>query len=278
MPKVVISMANRRMISKSVINSDAFCDMPLTAQALYMHLCVNADDDGFLNNPKRIQRSVGASVDDLKILAGKGFLIGFESGAVVVSHWMEQNSIRKDRYTPTLCVEELNMLKIDPPGVYRLLGQGEEKSLVMSSVESDDGQVATTWQPTVATGKDRLSKESSGKDSSDSIQLGLDKGNEVDALPNVDMSIVAKTVDYLNSRCDKHFNANSELTKGLISSLLQAGYKPEDFKHVIDVKSAEWKGDPKMDKYLCPETLFGPKFEKYLNERKAVADAYSEYD
>ena len=77
-------MAERRMFSKSVIDSDAFSDMPLTTQALYFHLGMRADDDGFVNSPKKIQRSIGATADDMKLLIAKGFIIPFDSGVIVL--------------------------------------------------------------------------------------------------------------------------------------------------------------------------------------------------
>lgn len=99
-------MAERRMFSKVVIDSDTFLDMPLSAQALYFHLSMRADDDGFVNNPKRIQAYVGASTDDLKILLAKHFLIPFESGVVVIKHWKIHNYIQKDRYKETYYQKE----------------------------------------------------------------------------------------------------------------------------------------------------------------------------
>lgn len=99
-------MAERRMFSKVVIDSDTFLDMPLSAQALYFHLSMRADDDGFVNNPKRIQAYVGASTDDLKILLAKHFLIPFESGVVVIKHWKVHNYIQKDRYKETYYQKE----------------------------------------------------------------------------------------------------------------------------------------------------------------------------
>lgn len=111
-------MAERRMFCKSVIDSDTFSDMPLTTQALYFHLGMRADDDGFVNNPKRIQRSIGATVDDLKLLAAKGFIIPFESGVVVVTHWKQHNYIRKDRYNSTRYFNEMSQLTIDESGQY----------------------------------------------------------------------------------------------------------------------------------------------------------------
>lgn len=103
-------MAERRMFAKTIIDSDAFLDMPLSAQALYFHLSMRADDDGFINNPKKIQRMVGASDDDCKLLLMKRFLIAFESGVVVIKHWKIHNYIRNDRYKPTIYQEELRLL------------------------------------------------------------------------------------------------------------------------------------------------------------------------
>lgn len=99
-------MAERRMFAKTIIDSDAFLDMPLSAQALYFHLSMRADDDGFINNPKKIQRMVGASDDDCKLLILKRFIITFESGVIVIKHWKIHNYIQKDRYKPTIYQEE----------------------------------------------------------------------------------------------------------------------------------------------------------------------------
>lgn len=107
-------MAERRMFSKVVIDSDTFLDMPLSAQALYFHLSMRADDDGFVSSPKRIQAYVGASTDDLKILLAKHFLIPFESGVVVIKHWKIHNYIQKDRYKETYYQAEKALLEEVP--------------------------------------------------------------------------------------------------------------------------------------------------------------------
>lgn len=103
-------MANKRMFTMQIIDSDAFLDMPLSTQCLYFHLNMRADDDGFIGNPKRIQRLVGASDDDLKILLGKRFLLAFEDGVMVIKHWRMHNTIRADRYTPTAYQDEASKL------------------------------------------------------------------------------------------------------------------------------------------------------------------------
>ena len=98
------------MFAKQIVDSDAFLDMPLSAQALYFHLAMRADDDGFINNPKKIQRMIGASDDDCKLLIMKRFVLIFESGVIVIKHWKIHNYIQKDRYKETLYVQEKKQL------------------------------------------------------------------------------------------------------------------------------------------------------------------------
>lgn len=111
-------MAERRMFCKTIIDSDVFLDMPLSSQALYLHLSMRADDDGFVNNPRKIQRMIGASDDDLKILLAKRYILGFESGVIVIKHWRINNYIRNDRYKPTVYIEEKGMLTVKENGSY----------------------------------------------------------------------------------------------------------------------------------------------------------------
>ncbi|MFI3226995.1 MAG: DNA replication protein [Clostridia bacterium] len=113
-------MAARRMFEIAIIDSDLFLEMPLTTQCLYFHLSMRADDDGFISNSKRIQRTVCASDDDLKILLAKQFLIPFDSGIVVIRHWKRHNEIKKDRYKPTLYGEEKALISIDTNNVYKM--------------------------------------------------------------------------------------------------------------------------------------------------------------
>ena len=142
-------MAERRMFAKTITESDAFLDMPLSAQALYLHLAMNADDDGFLNAPKKIQRMIGASEDDLKLLIAKRFVLAFDTGIVVIKHWRMHNTLRKDRYNPTQYQKEFMSLTLKDNGSYT----------------ENSNSLATTWQPLgnqlatqVRLGKDRLGK------------------------------------------------------------------------------------------------------------------------
>lgn len=142
-------MSERRMFAKTIIDSDAFLDMPLSTQALYFHLSMRADDDGFINNPRKIQRMIGASDDDLKILSAKNFIIPFESGVVVIKHWKIHNYIQCDRYKPTVYTEEMAMLDIKPNKAYTL------DTNCIHDVSISETQV-------------RLGKDSIGKDSIES--------------------------------------------------------------------------------------------------------------
>lgn len=144
-------MAERRMFAKVIVDSDAFLDMPLSTQALYFHLSMRADDDGFLNNARKIQRLVGASDDDLKLLLMKRFVIGFEGGILVIKHWRMNNYLRKDRYTPTVYQEEYAMLEVKGNGAYTL----EKSSGIQSGIP--DGNRCVTQ---VSIGKDSTGKVS----------------------------------------------------------------------------------------------------------------------
>lgn len=145
-------MAERRMFAKTIIDSDAFLDMPLSAQALYFHLSMRADDDGFINNPKKTQRMIGCNDDDLKLLTAKKFIIPFESGIVVIKHWKIHNYIQKDRYKETVYRNEKNML---------IEKNNKAYSLCIQDGYSLDSQVRL-GKVRLELGKDRLG-ESEGK-------------------------------------------------------------------------------------------------------------------
>lgn len=142
-------MAERRMFAKKITESDAFLDMPSSTQMLYFHLSMNADDDGFVNNPKKIQRMCGASDDDFKLLIAKSFVLLFESGVIVIKHWKMHNYVQADRYRPTDYVEEKSMLGLKKNKAYTL----------------DESKMYTKCIQDVSVGKDSIGKISIDKDS-----------------------------------------------------------------------------------------------------------------
>lgn len=151
-------MAERRMFSKTIIDSDMFLDMPTSSRLLYFDLSMRADDDGFVNSPKKIIRMTGASNDDLKLLIAKNFIIPFESGVVVIKHWKIHNYIRNDRYKPTICQDEMSMIT-----------ENKNKEYVI-----DDGIPVVDQTETQV----RLGKDSIGKDSIDKSKESKHKHGE----------------------------------------------------------------------------------------------------
>jgi hypothetical protein len=115
-------MAERRMFAKTIVLSDAFLDMPLSARCLYFTLGMLADDDGFVNAPRSIMRQCGASDDDARILLSKKFIIAFDSGVIVIKHWRINNYLRNDRYVETKYTEEKRSLSVEENGAYTISG------------------------------------------------------------------------------------------------------------------------------------------------------------
>lgn len=147
-------MANRRMISKTIIDSDMFLDMPLSAQCLYFHLMMRADDDGFVGNPRKIVRMIGCNDDDMKLLFVKQYIIGFESGVIVIKHWKIHNYIRSDRYSSTLYASEKRMLALSEENEYQIAED------VIPDVIPIGNQMSYQRDTQVRLGKDSIGKDS----------------------------------------------------------------------------------------------------------------------
>lgn len=247
-------MAERRMMSKSIIKSDTFLDMPATTQNLYFHMLLDADDDGFINAPKSIMRMIGAKDDDMKVLAAKQFVIPFESGVVVIKDWKIHNYIQNDRYKPST-LPERDLLNIQKDKTYTL--------------KSDVSRMDTECIQTVSIGKDRLGKVRLGKDRIGKDRVGKDS---IDTLCHVSHDDVDKSnyeiIEYLNLKTGSKFKPTTKPYVQAIRSRLKEGYTVDDFKTVIDKKCREWKGT-KLEKYLTPKTLFAPShFDTYLNSNE----------
>ncbi|MDG4985155.1 conserved phage C-terminal domain-containing protein [Lactococcus lactis] len=234
-------MAQRRMFSKKIVETDFFMEMSPTAKLLYFYLNMSADDDGFVGNPKTIKLISGATDDDLKILIAKQFIIPFESGVVVIKDWKIHNYIRKDTYNSTVYKFEKSQLLDDDNGAY-ILNQNEP---------------STERPREVDTGKDRLGKDRLGK----SNNTMSDKSDDV--IP------YSEILDYLNKKTSRSFR-NVEANKKLIRTRWNEGYKLDDFKAVIDNMVVNWSGKNfngvPAENYLQPKTLFSNKFDSYLNQ------------
>jgi hypothetical protein len=155
-------MAEKRMFTVKITESDAFLDMPMSTQCLYFHLCMYADDEGFIKNPKRIQKMIGANEDDMKLLVAKSFVLEYESGVIVIKHWKMHNAIRKDRLHETEYIEEKSMLYVKENGAYTL-DSTQGKPLLSTKCQPNVNQVTTKPQPNDRIGLDL------------DLDLGLDK-------------------------------------------------------------------------------------------------------
>jgi hypothetical protein len=158
-------MANRRMFNKEIVNSDAFTSMPISSQALYFHLGMEADDDGFVNNPLRVARTINVGGDDLKVLILKKFLIDFQTGIVVIKHWRKNNQIRYDRYNQTNYIEEASKLFIKKDGTYTIDADNIGVIPFMATKKQPD---SNQWLPQYSVVKSSLVEISEVKESKES--------------------------------------------------------------------------------------------------------------
>lgn len=228
-------MANKRMFSLDVVDTDQFLEMPVTTQALYFHLGMRADDDGFISSPRKTMKIANCTNDDLRLLISKGYIIPFETGIVVITDWKKNNFIRNDRYKPTQYQKELKTLSVSG-GSYVLNAVG---------IPSDN-QTVYQMEPQVRLGKNSIDKYIVEQNST--------------TYP------FKEVIEYLNNRSGKNYKYTTKATQRHIKARFEEGFTLEDFKRVIDWKTSEWLGNEKMERYLRPETLFGTKFESYLNE------------
>lgn len=187
-------MADKRMFSKQIIDSDAFLDMPLSSQALYFHLNMRADDDGFVNNPKKIQRMIQCTEDDLRILITKRFVIPFESGVCVIKHWLIHNYIRKDTYKETTYTDEKVLLYKKDNNSYTLNHQLQLR--------------------------DELVDESSRRLDKNSIdKIRLDKDSKVkEKITYIDLTFIDDVIEKVKITEDQYKKLLSKFSKELLHS------------------------------------------------------------
>jgi len=145
-------MAERRMFAKTIIDSDAFLDMPLSTQALYFHLSMRADDEGFVNNPRKICRMIGANDDDIRVLSSKKFIIPFDSGVVVIKHWRIHNYIQTDRFHATVYKEERAQLEVTENKAYTL----SKEPCIQDGYKPDTDRIQNGYPGKVRLGKDSI--------------------------------------------------------------------------------------------------------------------------
>lgn len=195
-------MAEKRMFSKQIIDSDAFLEMPLSTQALYFHLSMRADDDGFLNNAKKVMKIIGANQNDYDLLVAKSFVIQFPDGICVIKHWRINNYLRKDRYTETIYQEEKAHLTVQPNGRYSLRNTTESDDDLLLGIPVVD-QSDTQYR----IDKNREEKNSIDKHNSvsgDTTDYSYSKNSNVSNLEYVLKNDIHQDSDYVLENEDLH--------------------------------------------------------------------------
>ena len=239
-------MAERRMFAKSIVLSDAFLDMPLSARCLYFTLGMLADDDGFVGSPKSIMRQCGASQDDMAILLQKRYLLGFESGVIVIKHWRMNNYLQKDRYKRTTYLEELEQLVIDQRGAYTEKGKNGERYIECEVSDPVNEPMYTECIQNVYTGKDSIGKDSIGKDRDIArVRLGI-------------------------------YN-NVQLTKGELNELMRI--YPNDYQDMIENLSTYMRSKGKYyEDHYATMMAWKRRDEAKAKEEKKPGNYWDEFD
>ena len=241
------------MMSKKIIDTDNFLDMPQSTQCLYFHLLLRADDDGFIQSPKSIMRITGCKDDDLKLLIAKGFVIGFETGVIVIRHWRIHNYVQSDRYSKSELPEAKSV---------------ELKNKVYEVVEPPINPDNTCMDT-------KCIQNGYNLDTQIRIDKRREEENRIETICHVSHDDVDKShfeiIEYLNLKTGSKFKPTTKPYVQAIRSRLKEGYTVNDFKTVIDKKCREWQGT-KLEKYLTPKTLFAPShFDTYLNSNETAA-------
>jgi len=184
-------MAERRMFSKKITQSDEFLAMPQSTQNLYWHLNMEGDDEGFVNSPKKVMNIIKCSEDDMKLLIAKRFLIAFESGVIVIKHWKMHNAIRSDRFKSTSYIEERSQLNVREDGAY---------TFKKNSGIPNDNQLTTKRQPSGCIGEDRIGKISLDENSIDENSNTLGNlSNSIDNEENTQSDPLTELIELIES-------------------------------------------------------------------------------
>lgn len=248
-------MAQKRMFDKVVTTSDDFLELSAEAQCLYFHMGMLADDDGLAKNYRSYMKLIGATNEDLQSLIDKSFIYKFDSDVIAIKHWKINNTVRNDRYRPTIFQNEFSRLDIADNNEYIML---DTNGIL-------DGNQMDTKNSIDKNSKDKINKEKNSLEKKREEKNNIVEKREDITILSANDVIVKDVIDYLNRKINSSYNWENNDIKKLINRWIEKGYKILDFQIVIDKKYDEWK-DSKMVVHLNPYTLFGDKFENYYNQ------------
>lgn len=248
-------MAQKRMFDKVVTTSDDFLELSAEAQCLYFHMGMLADDDGLAKNYRSYMKLIGATNEDLQSLIDKSFIYKFDSDVIAIKHWKINNTVRNDRYRPTIFQNEFSRLDIADNNEYIML---DTNGIL-------DGNQMDTKNSIDKNSKDKINKEKNSLEKKREEKNNIVEKREDITILSANDVIVKDVIDYLNRKINSSYNWENNDIKKLINRWIEKEYKILDFQIVIDKKYDEWK-DSKMVVHLNPYTLFGDKFENYYNQ------------
>lgn len=232
-------MAERRMFAKTIIDSDAFIDMPTSARLLYYDLAMRADDDGFINSPKKVCRMTGANDNDLKVLETKKFIIPFESGVVVIKHWLIHNYIRRDTYQSTKYKNEMRMLRLDENKAYTQVHPSTARGRLVDGSSTQD-----------RLGKDRIGK--------DRLDISYSSNEEYSSTQNVDKPAL-ESKNFSPSETKKENQMSDERVQKVVSMYHEICKSLPRIEKVTDSRRVLIR---KAEERLKGTGGFGPFFER----------------
>lgn len=257
-------MGSHRMFTNDITDSDLFIEMPLSAQALYFHLGLHADDEGFLSSPKRILRAVGCNEDDLKLLIAKGFVICFDSGIIVITHWNLHNNIRKDRKKNTLFESEKTLLSL--------------KNGVYSEI---DNQMTTICQPSVnqMSAQDKIREDKLSKDKLiDTLSTSVDGRTAFDYQSVIDsfnsICISLPKVQKLTDTRKKKIKNTSKLLREMTFEDVFCKVESSDF---LSGRNGKWTACC-FDWILNPTNLTKIIEGNYANKQSTITNTQRNYE
>lgn len=256
-------MGNHRMFTNTITDSDLFLEMSLSAQALYFHLGLHADDEGFVSSPKRIVRATGCNEDDLKLLIAKGFVICFNSGIIVIAHWNLHNSIRKDRKKDTFFKTEKALLTLNN-GVY-------------SEV---DNQLTTTCQPTDnrLSAQDKISKDNISKDNINNMSTSVDGRNAFDYQSVINsFNSICVSLPTVQKLTDKRRNRMKNAKKILGEMSFEEFFRIVESSDFLTGRNGVWNGCG-FDWIFNPANLTKIIEGNYANKQSTTTNTQRNYE
>lgn len=248
-------MANKRMFSVDVVETDAFLDLPPKTQALYFHLGMRADDDGFVSSPRTIVRTIGCNAGDLKQLEAAGYVISFSSGVLVVTDWKVNNTLKSDRYRKTMFQNELAQLK-----------ESTSKRYIFSDVgttsEPSWNQNGNRQEPQYREDKDSVDKGRLGEDSKAATAAGAPDFPPVDVFTTFadgDGELLQALQDYDRMRKEKRKSLTDTMRRSLCQQLDEEFHRCEWVEIIKQATRQGWLRFYPLDKDRPTSTV--PEFE-----------------